>query len=233
MDGLKCVVVGGAGALGRQVARTLLSAGSKVVSVDLVANSEATTNVIIAQPVAQESNLALASESTKALGPFDAVFCVAGGWTGGNAALPGWFQGMREMWERNVLGATLAAAIGTGLKEGGLLVFTSAKASLNPTPFMISYGATKAATNHLVSSLASPKSGLPAGCCVTAILPETLDTATNRESMPGADFGSWTPLDAVADKFSEWLVHPESRPGSGQLVAVITRNGSTAFETVQ
>lgn len=48
---------------------------------------------------------------------------------------------------------------------------TGALAALNATPGMIGYGIAKAAVHHLVKDLAAPKSGLPSGCKVTAILP--------------------------------------------------------------
>jgi NAD(P)-dependent dehydrogenase (short-subunit alcohol dehydrogenase family) len=58
--------------------------------------------------------------------------------------------------------------------SNGLLVLTGANASLGPTPGMIGYGMAKAAVHHLVKSLSSEGSGLPAGSVVNAILPYVL-----------------------------------------------------------
>lgn len=64
---------------------------------------------------------------------------------------------------------------------------------------MIGYGMAKAAVHHLTKSLAQKESGLPNDALVLAILPITLDTPMNRKWMPKADFGTWTPLEFVAE----------------------------------
>lgn len=40
------------------------------------------------------------------------------------------------------------------LKENGILVLTGAYSALNPTPAFLAYGVSKAATHHLIESLA-------------------------------------------------------------------------------
>ncbi len=89
------------------------------------------------------------------------------------------------MWQFNVQSAVAASYVASKLLiEGGLLILTGANAAINPTPTMISYlffvflfklyiiylfvlfdkeryGITKAATHHLIKSLAADNSGLP------------------------------------------------------------------------
>jgi NAD(P)-dependent dehydrogenase (short-subunit alcohol dehydrogenase family) len=43
------------------------------------------------------------------------------------------------------------------------------------------------------------------GITVNTVLPRTMDTAANRESMPKADRSSWTTTDSVAAVI-EWLL---------------------------
>merc|ERR1712130_666776 len=117
----------------------------------------------------------------------------------------------------------------TNAKENGLLVLTGAAAATGPTPGMIAYGVTKAATHHLISSLA--ESGLPQGSAVVGILPICLDTQANREGMPTANFDDWTPLETVADLLLKWAKN-EDRPATGALVKMTTKNKETKFETV-
>lgn len=64
---------------------------------------------------------------------------------------------------------------------------------------MIGYGMTKAAVHQMTASLATKGAKLPARSSVLAILPVTLDTPINRQAMPQADFGTWTPLTYVAE----------------------------------
>ncbi len=103
---------------------------------------------------------------------------------------------------------------------------------------MLGYGMAKAATHHLVKSLAR-EDGLAAGfsgvalpCHVNAILPRVLDTASNRAGMPGADFTTWTPLGAVSGELVQWAADAGRRPANGALVEVETKDGATTFREV-
>tara|TARA_R110002050_G_scaffold267610_2_gene409332 strand:- start:1646 stop:1918 length:273 start_codon:yes stop_codon:yes gene_type:complete len=86
---------------------------------------------------------------------------------------------------------------------------------------MIGYGISKAATHQLIRSISGPGNGLKDGVTVVGVCPITLDTPMNRyvihsyplllflflthipftfrQGMPNADFGTWTPLQFVAD----------------------------------
>ncbi|KAI3655147.1 hypothetical protein MP638_001252 [Amoeboaphelidium occidentale] len=90
---------------------------------------------------------------------------------------------------------------------------------------MIGYGMAKAAVLQLTKSLMSEGSGMPQGAKVVCLLPTTLDTEANRNAMPKADFSSWTPLHAVADKIVDWST---GNCESG-LYEVETKQGQTAF----
>jgi 3-oxoacyl-[acyl-carrier protein] reductase len=55
------------------------------------------------------------------------------------------------------------------------------------------YAASKAGVHRLTEALAAELKGK---VTVNAVLPSTIDTATNRASMPDADFGKWvTPIE--------------------------------------
>lgn len=229
----RMAVVGGAGALGRQLVKALLESNCHVVSVDVKDNDSTPHNVLLAPPLTAAASLEGASRAAREHGPFAAVFVVAGGWQGGSASSPSLFSSSIAMWEMNVLGALLGASIARSLAPNGLLVMTSAQASLGGTPGMIGYGMAKAAINQLVASLATEGRGggsLPTGACTIAILPETLDTPANREAMgKDADLSSWTPIGVLAHQLRDWALQPASRPASGSLVSVITRDSQTSF----
>lgn len=149
--------------------------------------------------VDQETAVLAGVESALNGEKLDAVICVAGGWAGGSAKKD-LAKNSDLMWKQSVWTSSISAAIGANyLKAGGLLTLTGANPATSGTPGMIGYGMAKAAVHQLTKSLAGSNSGLPEDSLVVAILPVTLDTPMNRKWMPDGDFGSWTPLDFVAE----------------------------------
>ena len=143
------------------------------------------------------------------------------------------FAGVDKMFNFNVQSAIAASHLAANfLQPGGLLVLTGAQAALSPTPSMVAYGITKSATHHLIASIASPESGVPENTSVVGIVPFCLDTSTNRQSMPNANFANWTPLPEIADKIHHWSEGKE-RPTSGTLVTIETKDSKTTYTSIQ
>lgn len=165
-------------------------------------NELADANVLVSRDatwVDQETAVLAGVESALNGEKLDAVICVAGGWAGGNAKKD-LAKNADLMWKQSVWTSAISASIGANhLKAGGLLSLTGANPATSGTPGMIGYGMAKAAVHQLTKSLAGTNSGLPENSLVVAILPITLDTPMNRKWMPEGDFGSWTPLDFVAE----------------------------------
>jgi len=225
----RVLVYGGSGALGSEVLRRFKSHGWDTVSVDFHASKVASDSVLISGSCSDDAdkiNEHLRSSNK----PLDVVVCVAGGWVGGGIKEADVFKQVDKMWSYNVQSALAASHVASRqLVPGGLLVLTGANAALGPTPSMIAYGVTKAATHHLIKSLAVDGSGLPSGSSVVGVLPITLDTPSNRAAMPDADVSTWTPLDVVSAALFEWASSNQKRPSSGSLVTVKTTNGQTEF----
>jgi dihydropteridine reductase len=202
-----------------------------VGSIDLVGNDEANANVLVessAEWLDQEKNVVSQVDTLLAGNKVDAVICVAGGWAGGNAASDDLVKNCDMMIKQSVWSSVIASKLAAKyLTEGGLLALTGAKAALEPTPGMVGYGMAKAAVHQLTQSLAGKKSGLPDDSSVLAILPVTLDTPMNRKFMPKGDFATWTPLPFVAELMFKWASTGESRPVSGSLVQLVTKNNET------
>jgi len=149
---------------------------------------------------------------------FDAIICVSGGWKGGNIKSNDILTTSNVMFHANTLTSVLAGhAASKYLKKGGLLVLTGAQAAVGPTPDMIAYGISKAATHHLTKSLAVSKA-MPQGSIVTAICPLILDTQPNREAMPNADFSTWTNTQDVATILLSWAEGKGKLPQTGSLI---------------
>jgi dihydropteridine reductase len=113
-------------------------------------------------------------------------------------------------------------------KRNGFLLLTGAEGALKGTPQMIAYGMAKSSVHHLVSSLASPKSGLPLNSTTVAILPTVIDTPSNRSSMPNANFQNWTSMDELAEQIAIWS-EGLKRPTNGKLVKIDTKEGVTSY----
>ncbi|CAJ0570369.1 unnamed protein product, partial [Mesorhabditis spiculigera] len=223
---MRVLVYGGRGALGGSIVDHFKAKNATVVNVDLHANEKADEN--IALDLSQDWTAQEAAVLAKLDGHFDGVFCVAGGWAGGNAAADDMVKNADLMWKQSVWSSAIAARIAAKhLKEGGLLQLTGAAPALGGTPGMMGYGMAKAAVQQLTKSLAEDGSGLPKGASVVALLPVTLDTPMNRKWMPKADFGTWTPLAWIAEHLEKWTTDAASRPSNGALLKIVTEGGKT------
>lgn len=69
------------------------------------------------------------------------------------------------------------------------------------------------------------------GVKVACILPQTLDTPSNREAMPKADTTTWTPVYHVAERIVDWAEDPRTVT-QGAFYAVVTEKNRTIFNTV-
>lgn len=161
---------------------------------------------------------------------FDVVMCAAGGWAGGK--LTGetheLLASIDKMYAMNLQTAIASAHIAAKfLKAGGLVVLTGANAARSATSGMIAYGISKSATHQLAQSLNQELNSDSASGTVVTILPITLDTPTNRESMPDGKFSSWTPTSEVGDKIVSWAT--SERPTSGSMIVVETKDNKTVW----
>jgi dihydropteridine reductase len=135
----------------------------------------------------------------------------------------------------------------------GLFVVIGATAALSPTPGMVGYGVSKAAAHHFVQTLGAT-TGLAVSTkslrdqakkvrrhaeyldslTVIGILPNTLDTATNRASNPTLDFDQCTKPLEIAKEIGTWVSTPAIRPHSGSLIKVFTNpDEGTQFHLVR
>eukprot|EP00002_Diphylleia_rotans_P007817 TRINITY_DN17485_c0_g1_i1.p1 TRINITY_DN17485_c0_g1~~TRINITY_DN17485_c0_g1_i1.p1 ORF type:complete len:231 (+),score=55.68 TRINITY_DN17485_c0_g1_i1:59-751(+) len=222
------VVIGVNGALGRSVCSAFQRAGYTVIGTDLQP-TVADVNIPIDSAVSYaESSKQVAQKVSEASPKVDAVICVAGGWNGGYPKDDDVFTSLENMYNMNMKSALLAAHIASRfLKEDGLFVLTGASAALGPTPFMVAYGMTKAATHHLLDSVVAD-SNFPQGTRAVAILPLTLDTPSNRAAMPTADYSTWTPVDDIANKLVSWSDKQEAIT-SGDKYLIKTAEGVTSW----
>jgi dihydropteridine reductase len=183
------------------------------------------------------------------------IVCAAGGWQGDppgdGAALTANADATQDVQAaaavlQTMLDVNLLPALATALTVqhcrapgDSLVVFMGATAALQATPGMLGYGVSKAATHHVVQTLAAATNATNTAkhhpTTIVGILPTTLDTPSNRRAAgPGADTASWTPPSALCHKLGDWWKRPSLRPHSGALVKVHTsRPGESVFELVR
>ncbi|GAB1605820.1 dihydropteridine reductase-like [Argonauta hians] len=225
----RVLVYGGKGALGSTCVSYFKSKNYWVGSIDRMDNEEANFNVKVTGSTLFEQKDEIAKSLATCLGEskLDAIFCVAGGWAGGNAGSKDFLKSADDMWKQSVWSSVIASSLAaTHLKEGGVLTLPGAAPATDGTPGMIGYGMAKAAVHQLTKSLAGDKSGLPAKAVAFATLPITLDTPNNRKWMAKADQTTWTPMEFVSELFYKWCVDQE-RPANGSLVKMVTKAGKT------
>jgi len=87
---------------------------------------------------------------------------------------------------------------------------------------MATYAASKTAVHKITEALAAELADT--SCTVNAVLPNVIDTPTNRADMPDADFSKFVQPAAIADLIL-FLASPASRGISGALIPV-SRGGT-------
>ncbi|CAG8446154.1 9900_t:CDS:2 [Funneliformis caledonium] len=219
----RVVVFGGSGNLGKSLITLFRKNNWEVTSVGTRQIEEATHNIIVSnddslevqgKKVMKDSNSILDGGEK-----YDAILCVAGGFSMGNLAKGDFFETVDLMVKKILNSALIASKMSTvNLKEDGLLMLTGVSVA-------------KAAVHHLFDSIVSKGSGLPKSVKSFAILPGTIDTPDNRKGMPDADFSQWIPLDLLSQRIFDYTNGTVPAP-HGKMVQVTTKDGETSFELI-
>jgi len=205
------VITGAAGNLGLAVAQAFAMRGAHLALLDL--NAEGIEKTIescqghasarsfacnLVDRVAVETAIA---EVLETFGRIDVLANIAGGFTMGpliqNTEDRDW-DFMMNLNARSVFN-TCRPVIPAMLENegGGRIINVSARAAVQGKGRMGPYCASKAAVLTLTESLAAENrlDNINVNC----ILPGTIDTPQNRQSMPEADYSHWVPPAALAD----------------------------------
>ncbi|CAM9683053.1 unnamed protein product [Chrysoparadoxa australica] len=231
LRGKSCLVVGGAGQVGRRVVGAIREIGVDVLAVD-VSDVEESNQHLTLRPSDSIRYSAGRVRDFYNGKPLDAVICCGGGWLGGSIAKEDTLDSVDAMFKANAHSAVLASHLAAHLlSKNGLLVVMGAEAALAPCPEMIGYGMAKAATHHLMSSIVQDPA-MKGHTCIT-IVPQVIDTDANRAAMASADFDAWTKTQEIADKMVEWIAADiNKRPKSGSMLAIRTTKGKTSWDEV-
>ncbi|MFK7732884.1 MAG: SDR family NAD(P)-dependent oxidoreductase [Pseudomonadales bacterium] len=219
----KTVVITGAnGGLGRAVADVTAQWGANLVLLD-VAFSE--TDIAGNSPERRCINVDLCDldacfKCFAEIGPFDALFNLAGGFAMGATA----FDESDEEWNflfkvnvstlRNAVKAATPILLARG---GGAIVNVGALGALQGGANMSAYATSKSVVMRLTESLSAELR--EQGINVNAVLPSVIDTERNRADMPDADPSKWVAPEDMANVIC-FLASDAARAVHGALLPV-------------
>ena len=254
----KVALVTGAGAgIGREIARWLARAGAAVAVVDArVEEAEAVVDEIVAEGGIAHRIIAnfrdddaidaAVDEAVNALGPLDIAVNNIGMLPAGRGLKP-FVESRGDDWrdivDQNLTLAALSARaeVAQMLRSntGGVILFVTSGETTRPSPLNSIYAASKAALNHLVTSMAVELG--PSGIRVLAIAPGTTLTEQVRAAFTDehvANIAASTPLRRIGDhdelgRLAVFLTSDLARCITGQFIladagAFLSRNRPTA-----
>jgi len=102
-------------------------------------------------------------------------------------------------------------------QRSGKIINVASRAALRGEANAAIYAASKSAVVRLTESMAAELKS--AGINVNCVLPGTLDTPINRQSMPNADWAKWVTSEAVADVIL-FLASEQARAINGAAVPI-------------
>jgi len=224
MNNKVVLITGAKGGLGSFVTQRFLATGATVVG----------TSRSISQADFPEANfVALPVDFTKAgatgkavesvvsrFGRLDVLVHLLGGFAGGQTVAETDDATWEQMCDLNLTSAfyVLRAAIRHLRKSGkGRIIAIGSLTAVEPHAGLGAYVTFKAALTMLVRTVA--RENKDAGLTANVVLPGTMDTPTNRKSMPGADFSKWVQPGDVADLVL-WLADDRAAHITGTAIPV-------------
>jgi NAD(P)-dependent dehydrogenase (short-subunit alcohol dehydrogenase family) len=221
IQGKVVVVAGGTGGLGRIVTPWLSQAGATVAVVDRgpAQGGSQVQNLFVADVTNETEVARVLTDIVNALGRLDVLINLVGGFASGQLTATdlGIWQKMLTL---NVTAAFLlsrAVIPKMSAQRSGRLIHIAARAAVDPFPGAAAYIVSKAALVSLIRVLALELIGT--GVTVNGILPTTIDTPANRQSMPTADPSKWVRPESIAQTLL-FLASDEAGQINGALVPV-------------
>ena len=225
----KVVLITGAnGGLGNAVTETFLKAGATVAGASRqISQDEFKSPNFYAFP-AELSTLAaakkLAQDVVQKCGRIDVLAHLIGAFAAAGPIADTDDATWQKMLDLN-LNSTfhMVRAVLPHLRKsrGGRILAIGSRLALEPQPGVGAYQVSKAALVALVRTLALENKDL--GITANVVLPETMDTPTNRAAMPKADPSKWVQPQAVADLLVA-LAGPAGAAVSGAVIPVYGAN---------
>ena len=217
----RALITGASGGAGGGVLASFLEAGWRVAGVSRGEPPDEPADVAWLRADLRDADAARAmvAEAVEALGGVDALVCLTGGFTSTPVDELRWadFERQLGMSLRPTVEAVLAALPELRRSEGGTIVTIGSQTALKPGGSTGPYAAVKGAVATWSLSLATALRG--AGIRVNCVLPGTIDTEANRESMPNAKRETWVTPRELGDLIV-FLSSPGSAPLTGATIPI-------------
>lgn len=213
------LLIGGTGVLGSAIVKMFKNNSNnwKICVIDYAENKESDFNIILdKEEKYNEQFVKKLNEKIEAFNnSFQCIINVAGGWLSGSVKSTDIFEQTEDMMNKNYMSSLLACHLATRyLSEEGLLLLTgAAKVFKETNADILAYQVAKTAAHTLALTL-KDSNDLPKNSTIITILPEIIDTPSNRLNMPLEDFSKWTKPEGIAALLKMWA-DGFNRPKSG------------------
>ncbi len=224
------MITGAAGNLGSATARAFMAAGARLILVDLRQDvleerfpelQEDGDHVFAGVDLTDEGAVeGMVYEVVQQVDRVDVLANIAGGFRSGTPVhetpLDTW-EFMMNLNARSVLVTARAVVPHMLQQKAGKVISVASRNALKGGANSAAYGAAKSAVMRLTESMSAElkQSGINVNC----IIPGTIDTPQNRDSMPNADFEKWVQPEAIADVIL-FLASEQARAVHGACVPI-------------
>ena len=195
------VITGAAGGLGQSIAAHFRAAGAKLALIDYSAellqkafpSSDSEREILVdCDLTSRDSTAAAFAKIVGRFGRIDVLANIAGGFMMGEAVhetTDATWNFLFNLNTRSIVN-TAAAAVPVMLQQGaGKIINVSSASSVKGSAHQGTYIASKSAVSRLTETMAEELRAKNIN--VNCIMPSIIDTAANRNSMPGADYAKW------------------------------------------
>ena len=215
------MITGATGGLGQTVISVFSKTGAKLIVVGRQVPKELPEGMLgFSANVTDEADVKrLRTEVMQKTTRIDCLINLVGGFALGRV-----IETEASVWSRmlslNLMAAFLLSRemVPPMVEQGsGRIIHMAARAAVEPFPGAGAYIVSKSGLLALVKVLALELAG--SGVTVNGVLPSTIDTPANRQSMPDADFGQWVKPESIAEVLL-FLASDASNGVNGSLVPV-------------
>jgi NAD(P)-dependent dehydrogenase (short-subunit alcohol dehydrogenase family) len=215
------LITGGTGALGRAVVAQFVSAGWRVVVLDL-RDAELEGAAVVTADLSDQADVAraVAAATAEPGAPLRAVVNLVGGFAAGQPVATTPVEEFEAQFALNlrpaylVTQATLPLLVAAG---GGAIVCVGSRSALHPFAGAAGYCASKAAVLTFAQVVAREYAAEGVRC--NAVLPQMIDTPANRATTPAEQHSGLTPP-AEIGAVIRFLCSDESKPTTGAAIPV-------------
>lgn len=221
LSGKVVMITGAFGGLGRSVTEAFSRAGAKVIAVSRDLPESLPEGMLgIPADVTDETEVQrLMKEAVQKTTGIDCLINLVGGFAM-NPLADTEMSTWSKMLSLNLTSAFLLSREATRVmtKQGsGRIIHMAARAAVDPFPGAGAYIVSKASLLALINVLALEVAG--SGVKVNGVLPTTIDTPANRQSMPHVDPTQWVKPEAIA-ALLVFLASDEANALNGALIPI-------------